>query len=361
MVNPLSKFFPVPRYLQIPAVGVDLSDRSVKYIEFKKIPGGFRLKRFGKKNIDKGLVENGIIKQKEALITQLKLLRQELKTDNIIASLPEEKGFIKVVKIPLVDGPQIRKSLEVQIEEIVPFSSEEVIFDFEVIGKDIDNKKLVIVISAFPKSVSEDYSFVFRGAGFMPVAFELENQSLLRSFSESGSDKAIMVVDFGKTRTSFLVGEEGFVKFSSTINIAGEGIDKLLARGLNIGVFEAERAKKKQLVVRNEEGGILDIILPIISVVKDEAARIMNYWVSHAEEQGFKNKEIDKIILCGGDSNLSGLTDYLSYELKKNVELGNAWMNVASFDDYIPEIECRESMMYATAIGLALRAIKIND
>lgn len=361
MVNLLSKFFPVPNYLRIPAVGVDLSERSVKYVELKKTSDGLRLKRFNKKSIKKGIIEGGVVKQKDDLVEQLKLLRQELKTEHIIASLPEEKGFIKVVKIPLVDKSEVRKNLELKLEEIVPFSAEEVVFDFEIAGENIPGKELTIVLSAFPKLLSDDYSLVFREAGFMPVAFELENQSLFRSFVEHGSEDAVMIVDFGKTRTSFLVGESGVVKFSSTINVAGEEIDKLLARSLNTSIFEAERIKKGQLAVRNEDGGIMNIILPVISVVKDEMRRIMDYWVFHAEEQGFKNREIDKIILCGGDSNLLGFVDYLSYELKKNVELGNAWLNVTSFEDYIPEIERRESMMYVTALGLALRSIQIND
>lgn len=342
-------------------MGVDLSDRSVKYVELKKTAKGLRLRRFGKKNIEKGLIERGVIKKKEDLVKQLRILKQEMDTDNIIASLPEEKGFIKVVKIPLVDESQIRKNLEAQLEKIVPFSAKEVVFDFEIAKKDTLKKKLIIVLSAFPKFINEDYSSVFKRAGLMPVAFELENQSLFRSFAERDSEDTVMVVDFGKTRTSFLVGEDGLVKFSSTINVAGEEIDKILARSLNVSIFEAERIKKKQFTEGNEGGRVTDEILPIISVVKDEIRRIMDYWVFHAEEQGFKNREIDKIILCGGDSSLLGFIDYLSCELKKNVEFGNTWLNVASFDDYIPEIERRESMMYVTAVGLSLRAIKNND
>ncbi len=361
MTSPVSKFFPVPGYLQVPAVGIDLSDRSIKYIEFKKTSEGLRLKRFGKKSIDKGLVESGIVKNSEGLIKQLKLLRGELNTDNIIASLPEEKGFTKIVKIPLVGDMLVRKSLEAQLEEIVPFSAKEVVFDFEVTERDIRKKELTIALSAFPRNISQDYSSVFKGAGFTPVAFELENQSLFRSLSEDGSKSAVMIVDFGKTRTSFLVGEEGFVKFSSTINIAGQQIDSVLARSLNVSIFEAERIKKDSLSVRSEDGGTIAMILPIISVVKDEIRRIMSYWTSHAREQSFNNREIEKVVLCGGDSNLIGFVDYLSYELKKTVEMGNVWQNVASFDDYIPEVEHRQSMMYSTAVGLALRAIKTDD
>jgi hypothetical protein len=39
------------------------------------------------------------------------------------------------------------------------------------------------------------------------------------------------------------------------------------------------------------------------------------------------------------------------------VELGNPWINITDFKYYIPEIEFEDSLMYATAIGLALRTI----
>ena len=68
-----------------------------------------------------------------------------------------------------------------------------------------------------------------------------------------------------------------------------------------------------------------------------------------------KKRKISKIILCGGESTLAGLPEFLSYELKMKVELGNPWVNAVSFEDYIPEIERRDSLAYSTVIGLALR------
>ena len=52
---------------------------------------------------------------------------------------------------------------------------------------------------------------------------------------------------------------------------------------------------------------------------------------------------------------MAGLPEFLSYELKMKVELGNPWVNAVSFEDYIPEIERRDSLAYSTVIGLALR------
>ena len=88
-------------------------------------------------------------------------------------------------------------------------------------------------------------------------------------------------------------------------------------------------------------------------------SKIIQYWKTHAVEQGFDNSEISKVVLCGGESSLPGLVDYFAYELKKSVEIGNPWCNITSFEDYVPEIEKKESLKYVTSLGLAMRSIII--
>ncbi|MFC1756852.1 type IV pilus assembly protein PilM [Patescibacteria group bacterium] len=352
-----SKIFPFPRYLDIPAVGIDISGRSVKYVEFEKHGECLKIKRFGSKNIEKKMIEKGEVRSKEDLISCFNELNKELVNKYITVSLPEEKAFLRVVKLPLMDESQIKKSLEVQLEELIPFSPEDVIYDFEIIKNPSQKGVLEIALSAFPRKIIEDYTDVFTRTGMSPIIFELENHSLFRALVKSNTKEPTMIIDFGKTRTSFIIGEGGVVKFGSTINVAGENIERALAKNLNIDILEAEKVKKKTILQRIEGDNILDAIFPIISVIKDEVRQIKNYWQTHAEEQGFKNKEIGKIVLCGGDSNMVGLTDYLSYELETVVEVGNPWINITSFEKYVPEIERRESLKYATAIGLALRSL----
>jgi Tfp pilus assembly PilM family ATPase len=59
----------------------------------------------------------------------------------------------------------------------------------------------------------------------------------------------------------------------------------------------------------------------------------------------------------GGSANLKGLADYIAGRAQAPCERGNVWRNVASFDEYIPPIDKRRSLQYATAIGLALRGL----
>ena len=77
----------------MPVLCLDLSDKSLKYIELQRKNGAVSVRRFGSYALEEGIIEKGEIKQKERLISFLKPIREKLKTELIIASLPEEKVF----------------------------------------------------------------------------------------------------------------------------------------------------------------------------------------------------------------------------------------------------------------------------
>ncbi len=355
----LLEIFSLPSYLRIPAVGIDISDRSIKYVELQKRGKELSLKKFGERKIEEGIIESGMIKKKDILVAHLKEIKKELGNNYIISSLPEEKAYLKVVWLPKMEKEQIRKSLELQMEEVIPLPPAEALFDYEICDN-ADNKdeRLGVVLTAFPVTLAEEYLESFKLVGFFPIAFEVENQAMARALIPSGEKNASMIVDFGRTKTSFMIFEGGLVKFTSTIPIAGESINKSLARSLKIDVFEAERLKQEKVASGKIDEKLQAAVAPVVAAIKEEIEHTLEYWRTHAEERGVRNKDVDKIIFCGGDSNFTGLTDYFSSELKKPAELGNPWINVASFENYIPEMEKRQSLAYATAIGLALRSFQ---
>lgn len=358
--NFIAKFFPPPKYIAMPAIGVDISDLSLKYFALRETENGIRPWLFGMKKIDAGIVESGEIKRKDLLIELLKSVRKETGEKYVVASLPEEKGFLSRIKLPAMKRADIREAVELQLEEHVPLPPKEVIFDFDIIKESLGKSggRIDVNLAAFPKSLIKSYSYVFEMSGFKPVAFEMETQAIKRAvFPKKGAETS-MIVDFGKTRTTFLIISDSKVQFTSTIKVAGEDIDSALAKNLSVGAVEAEKIKKERGFIKSGENEeVFNAILPVVSAILEETIKLTAYWSSHFDQRGKNADKIEKIILCGGDSNLFGLPQYLSSELKLPVEIANPWRNVASFEDYIPEIELRESLMYTIALGLALRAV----
>ena len=349
---------PPPDYLRMPALCLDFSDKSLKYIEFQRKKRVISVRRFGIYALQEGIIEGGEIKQKEKLISFLKLIKKNLKTENIIASLPEEKVFLSRINFPLMDKDKIREALSLQLDEYVPLSGAEAIFDYDIINEPQKNKKpeyLHLNLAAFSRNFVESYRDVFVGAGFVPIAFEMEAQAFVRAVVSKKEMENVIVIDFGKTRTTFAIASNGKVQFATTVAIAGEEMEKAFIANLKIERTQIERAKREiGLIKRKGNEKLFEALKPIISVIKDEVAKQAIYWSSHQEDDQ-KQAKVSKIILCGGESTLAGLPEFLSYELKIKTELGNPWVNVASFEEYIPEIERGDSLAYSTVIGLALK------
>ena len=347
-----------PDYLRMPILCFDLSDKSLKYIELRRKNGVISVGQFGIYALDDGIIEGGKIKQKDKLIIFLKQIKGKLKTELITASLPEEKVFLSRIKFPLVDEYRIKEALSLQLEEYVPLPSDEAIFDYDVLNEPHKNGKqdhLDLNLVAFPKSFVESYRDVFTGAGFIPAIFEIEVQAFARAVVPKEEMGNVMVIDFGRKRTTYAIVSGGKVQFASTIALAGEEIEKAFVLHLKIDKAQVESAKRDiGLIKRKGDEKLFEALIQIVSVIKDEVAKQAAYWASHNEDDK-KKEEIAKIFLCGGESTLSGLPEFLSSELKMRVELGNPWVNVVSFEDYIPEIERKDSLAYSTVIGLALR------
>lgn len=345
-------YFPPPDYLAMPALCLDISDRSMKYIEIERKNGSLAIRRFGLYAIPEGIIQKGEIKQKDKLISFLKTVKDKLKSEYVVASLPEEKVFLSRIKFPNMDKSKMRESLSLQLDEYIPISSKEAVFDFDIMEESKDGKTFDVNLAAFPKKFVEEYRDVFAGAGFIPMCFEMETQAFARAIVPKNEAGSVMVIDFGRTRATFAIVDEGKVQFATTVGVAGEEIEKAIMRNLEVSQAEVEKIKREKGFIKNKSGEtVFNSVLPIVSVIKDEAEKHLNYWSSR--EDG-KKEAVSKILLCGGESTLAGLPEYLSYELGRKVETGNPWVNVAFFDDYVPEIEKADSLAYSTVIGLAL-------
>lgn len=345
--------FPVPKYLRLDPAGLDISDKSVKVVKMKKDGGGLRPVYFASETIEPGLIVNGSIENKEALVVVFQKIKEKHKLEFVTVSLPEEKAYVFNVLLPM-EVKNIREALELQIEEHVPFPSDHVIFDYEILETH-KNGKIIVSVSAISKQVAEDYANVLTEAGITPFAFEIEAHSLSRALVPFDDHDTYMIVDFGQTRSGFSIVSEGRVRFSSTISIGGDNVVKAIAQKFELSEQLARKMKEERGIERRGDEELFFTLTPVMSVLRDEISKFEMYWDSRKEEFGGERPHIKHIILCGGDANTPGLIDYLSSGSAIPYKLANPWINILSFDEFIPEIDSKESLRYASAIGLALR------
>ena len=355
----ISKVFPPPQFLSMPATGIDVTDNSVRFLALEKTKYGKRIKAKGAYSIDQGVISRGKIANKTRLIEILSKVREENDLSYIHASLPEEQAYLFQTSIPdtPVDKEQLRTILEFKLEENVPISSKDLVFDYEVV-KDTEREEIILNITAFPYEIAAEYMEVFTAAGFTLLSFEIEAQSLARSVIPRHHSGTYMIVDFGKMRTGIAIVSEEVLRFTSTVNVGGDTLTRAVQKHFGVSKEEADKIKNEKGFARYKDNTeVLETLVTTVSVLRDEISKHYTYWNTHTGENERSREKIDKIILCGGSANLAGLPEYLASNMNVTVEVGNVWANTFSLNDFIPDIEYRYSLAYATSVGLALKGL----
>ena len=348
-----NRHFPTPRFLAMTSCALDISDQSIKYGELYPTSQGLRLGRFGKIKVPPGVIVSGKIQNEDELVVLLKELRVKENLSFVRVSLPEEQMYLFTLSFPKVVGANLRETILLSLEEHIPLSASDALFDFEVISENASSVQ--VEVAAIAALTIETYLSVFERSGFTPLSFELEAQAIARAVIPRGEEDTVMTVDFGETRTGISIADHGRVLFTSTLDMGGAVLTDMVAKNFNVSFEEAEKMKKAygpQGASKAEE--IFPIILNGLSVLRDELNKHYVYWHTHEEENGIKHPKINRIILCGGDANLAGLAEYLEASMKVKVVYASAWTNISEVKNSIPDMTFEESLGFVTTLGLAL-------
>ena len=347
------KFFPIPKILSSPAFGLDISDESLKFVELVMTRKGIRMRRYGERPIPPGIIDSGIIKDPERMEQILSTLRKMEGVKSVRVSLPEEQMYIFQLRLEKAGLKNVKEGIELALEEHVPIPAQDAIFDYDLVKE--NTQSLEVQVATIPRNVIEKYLLLFKHSQISVQSFELEAQSISRAVIKKGDMGTYMIVDFGKTRTGIFIVSGGIVMFTFTLDVGGMMLTNVIQKSFNISFEEAEKLKQEyglQRNVANKE--VFAVLLNSVSILRDEIVKHFLYWHTHKDEEDKNNPPIQKIILCGGDANLIGLADYVSVSMKTPVEMGDVWSNIVNTENYIPEVNFKEALSFATALGLAL-------
>jgi type IV pilus assembly protein PilM len=366
------------------AFSLDVSDLSLKIAKLKKKGDFFDLASFGEEKIRSGTVKNGKIKKEDELVEAIKdslvkVRGEKLKTKNVIASLPEEKAFLEVIQMPRLPKEDLRSAIVYEAENYIPLPVEEVYLDFQVIppaAGQLDH--LDVLLTALPKEIVDSYLTCFEKAGLQTVALEIESLAIARALIKNETTASpVLLIDFGASRTGFVVFSGRSVRFTFSIPVSSQGFSETISRSLGVDLVEAERlkikyglAKKIQLKIKEKlekkvkKGEVFDALVPALTDLVQQIEKYLHYYQTHTSDGSLSasGKGVEKILICGGGAKLKGLPSFLSSQLKIPVEIGNPWVNILPVDTQPKEqaliYEKEESLNYTTVLGLALREIK---
>lgn len=344
--------------------GLNISDLSLKVANIEKRGKQFELVSFGSLPISKGIVKDGQIQDEVKLTKAIhellsKVNGKKIKTKNVVCCLPEEKSFLDVLQLPILDIEETAQAVVFEAANHIPVPLEDVYFDFEVIRPLTKKpKQQDILIAATPKKIVDGYFNALKKAGLRTIALEVEPLAIVRALVKSDVvTKPLLIIDFGACRTSFIIFSGYNITFSSTIPVSSNELTRVIAEQLSIKLKNAENLKKSEGLEGDKN--VFNAMAPVLTNFTQQIKSHLDYYKSHIPtsqaSNNFGNK-VDELLLCGGGANLKGLTNFLTSTFQMKVGLADPLINLKKTSlKNTPMLQRKESLCYTTALGLALR------
>lgn len=355
----LSRYFPVPKMLIPNAAGIDITDSSIKWVSLTEDARGIRIGSFGQQDLPEGIVVRGAVRDTTRLGEVLKDFRKKTGIAHAHAALPEEGAYVFDTHVPRGSmHTETMHMVEFELEGRVPIPVSQAVYDFETIGMTTEGD-IEIGVAAFSKELAEGYIAAFNVAGVTLLSLEIEARSIGRAVSSNGDDPIVLLADIGRARAGFAILKHGVPIFTSTVEAGGGEMTRIVKEGLGLGDTETEIFKNEQglLALDPKVAGVRTKLEHVADALTQEVARHYRFWDTRRNEHGERVTPVGRIYLVGGSANLRGLAEYVASKVHAPTERPNVWRHVAQFDDYIPPIDRRTSLQYATAVGLALRSL----
>ena len=345
--------FAPPKYLSMPAAGIDVSASGIKIVTLKEHGRGLELGFFteAKLPMNSAPVTDAAGQQEVSKILKELASKHHIRRANI--ELPEARGYLFEATVEGKTPGEWRSAIEQHLDEYVPLPPAEVAFDVAPLGTEGEQTHLVGMGCA--RRVVEESLNLFESAGITVRSIESETFALPRALLHHGDTETVLIIDIGKSSTKLLVVSKRLPRFATTLDIGGHALTLAVQKYFGVTEEEAKRVKADRgLAPGPDNDEYIAAMLSTVSAIRDEIVRRIDYWDSRKTTVAGYEK-ISRAILVGGNATVRGLPEYLETALKVPVELGDVFANFASRQDWLPPLDYMESLGFGTAIGLALR------
>jgi len=355
-----SRWFPTPGAISPYGAGVDISDSSLKWMSLKTAERGWEVDAHLEIPLEAGIVEGGVVRDEKRLGIAISKLRKEVNGgESVHAALPEEVAYVFNMDVQDAHNrEQVLNIIEFELEGRVPLKANKAVYDYDIVEMHPDGNGAEVGVTVFPRDVVEGYVSAFIYSGLRLLSLEIEARSIARSVVSKENDGVVLVADFGRARTGIAILKRGVPIFTSTVSVGGDAMTRVIVEKLGVDEHAADTFKNENGIAPGGDLKVLEAISGTAAALADEITKHYQYWDTKRNEHGERVTPVERVILCGGSSNLKGLPEYIATRVHASTERANIWKNVCSFDDYIPPIERNYSLGYATAVGLALRSVK---
>lgn len=333
--------------------GLDIGTTGIRLVELRGSGPTRSLVKYAYVPIDVKLAQSDSKSDQQKLAQVLANLVSEarLTTRNVAVGLPNSRVFTTVVDFDRVPQNELENALMYQADSLIPTPPSESKIDWAVTGDSPKDKtKIEVLLSSVPNSFVEQRLDVIESIGLNVIAFEPDNLALSRALIPSGTVAPQLIIDMGQLSTDLVIAANDAPRLTRSIPTGVEAVVRSAMQNLNIDEKQAKQFVYKFGVSKEKlEGQVFQAVIGTIDLLVAEIDKSVKFFQAR-----YPDTPIERMIVTGGASTIPEFPLYLANKFGVNVEIGNAWRNVAFAQDRQNEL-LAVSNQFGVAVGLAER------
>jgi type IV pilus assembly protein PilM len=333
--------------------GLDIGTTAVRLVELHGSESTKTLVKYAYVPIDVKLAQSDSKADQQKLAQVIANLVKEAKlyTKNVAVGIPSSRVFTTVVDFDRLPETELGKAIHYQADSLIPTPPAESKLDWALLGDSPKDKtKVEVLLSSVPNSFIEQRLDMVESIGLNVIAFEPDNLALPRAVVPVGTTLPQLVLDMGNLSTDLVITMGDAPHLSRSIPTGVEAIIRSATQNLNIDDKQAQQFVYKFGVAKDKlEGQIYQAIIGTVDVLVGEVDKSIKFFQAR-----YPDVKLDRIIVTGGAASIPEFPLYLANRFGLNVEIGNAWRNVAFNADRQNEL-LAVSNQFSVAVGLAER------
>ena len=345
-------------------IGLDISSTAIKLLEFSKTSslgrGGtqYKVESYAVEPLPANAVVEKNIADVDAVGETIRnvVKRSGSRAKHVAVAVSGSAVITKIITMPAsLSDKEMETQIQLEADQYIPYSLEEVNMDFEVLGASEKNPEMMDVLLAASRSENvDDRVAAIEIAGLTAEVVDVEAYAMENAFSQivdqlpdQGEDQTIAVADVGAATTTMNVLHNNKIIYTREQIFGGRQLTEEIQRRYGLSFEEAGMAKRQGGLPDNYVPEVLD---PFREAMGQQVSRSLQFFFSSSPYNS-----VDHIIMAGGCSSIPGVDELIEEKLGTPAIVANPFANMSVSTRVKPQSLSNDAPALMIACGLALR------
>lgn len=342
-----------------PLVGIDISTAAVKLLELSKNGSRFRVESYAVEPLPQDAVVDKNIANIDVIGETIRsvLEKSGSKLKHAAVAVAGSAVITKMISMPAsLTEDELEDQIELEADQYIPYSLDEVSLDFQVQGRSEKNAEMVdVLLAASRKENVEDRVAALEIAGLKAQIVDVEAYAVENAFAllvdqlpDRSDDMTVAIADTGATMTTLNVVHKNRIIYTREQGFGGKQLTEEIQRRYGLSYEEAGLAKKHGGLPDNYTSEVLD---PFKQAMAQQIGRSLQFFVSSGAHRG-----VDYLVLVGGCGSIPGIDGLIEETLDIPTIVANPFFNMSLSNKVKPQSLSNDAPAMMIPCGLALRS-----